>query len=233
MKVTIRRARADDLDFLAELVNDPDVEPFFGGAARLDRESLGAEIKRSESEPHVYGRFVIEADGEPAGSMGFEVTSRHSRIAQLERVAVHPALVADLGYHRLQLEIYGFNERAQRHVERAGFVREGVRRKAYRRHGEWMDGVLYAVIADDVDVPDAIRRLHDYVVVHNDCVRSGDWGPLAEWFTDDAELAFEGVPVGPFHGRGAIAAAYRESPPDDEVLVLDADESEGIVVARC
>ena len=33
-------------------------------------------------------------------------------------------LIADLGYHRVQLEVYGFNERAVRLFERAGFVRE-------------------------------------------------------------------------------------------------------------
>ena len=48
-----------------------------------------------------------------------------------------------------------------------------------------------------------------------------------------AELAFEGVPVGPFRGRDAIAAAYREQPPDDEVRVLGAEErADGLVVAR-
>ena len=52
-------------------------------------------------------------------------------------------LIFDLGYHRLQLEIYGFNDRAQRHAERTGFVREGVRRKAYWRNDEWVDGVIY------------------------------------------------------------------------------------------
>jgi RimJ/RimL family protein N-acetyltransferase len=57
----------------------------------------------------------------------------------------------DLGYHRLELEIYGFNERAMRHAERAGFVREGVKRKAYWRHGEWVDGVLYGLIEGDGD----------------------------------------------------------------------------------
>ncbi|HWQ23521.1 MAG TPA: GNAT family protein, partial [Gaiellaceae bacterium] len=59
-------------------------------------------------------------------------------------------LFAELGFHRLQLEIYGFNERAMRHAERAGFVREGVRRKAYWRHGEWVDGVLYGLVAEDL-----------------------------------------------------------------------------------
>ena len=34
-------------------------------------------------------------------------------------------------------------------------------------------------------------------------------------FAPDGVLRFEGVPVGPFVGRAAIAAAYDERPPDD------------------
>jgi len=60
-------------------------------------------------------------------------------------------LVRDLGYHRLQLEIYGFNERAMAHAERAGFIREGVRRKAYWRNDEWVDGVIYGLVREDLD----------------------------------------------------------------------------------
>jgi RimJ/RimL family protein N-acetyltransferase len=166
--ISIRRARPDDLDFLFGLVNDDDVEPFLGGRAALDRESLLGEIERSAAEPQEYGRFVIEVDGERAGAMGFEVANRSSKIAQLERLAVHPDfrgkrvadeaarllqrhLLIELGYHRLQLEIYGFNERGLRHAERSGFVREGVRRKAYLRHGEWVDAVLYGLLREDLD----------------------------------------------------------------------------------
>jgi len=39
-------------------------------------------------------------------------------------------------------------------------------------------------------------------------------------FTPDAEMAFEGVPVGPFVGRNAIEEAYKRQPPDDEVQLL-------------
>jgi RimJ/RimL family protein N-acetyltransferase len=165
--ISIRRAQPADLDFLFELVNDDDVEPFLGGRAALDRDSLLREIERSQSERQEYGRFVIESDGERAGVMGFEVANRRSQIANLERLAVHPSfrgrriadeaarllqrhLLFDLGYHRLQLEIYGFNERAMAHAERAGFVREGVKRRAYLRHGEWVDGVMYALLREDV-----------------------------------------------------------------------------------
>ena len=34
-------------------------------------------------------------------------------------------------------------------------------------------------------------------------------------------LEFVGIPVGPFVGKEAIAAAYRTQPPDDELVVLE------------
>ena len=35
--------------------------------------------------------------------------------------------------------------------ERAGFTREGVRRRAYWRDDEWVDGVLYGLVSEDLD----------------------------------------------------------------------------------
>jgi hypothetical protein len=167
----------------------------------------------------------------------------------LERLAVHPVfrgrrvaddaarlfqlhLVRELGYHRLQLEIYGFNERAIAHAERVGFVREGVRRRAYWRHGEWTDGILFGLLADALDVPDEIRLLHEYVGAHNEAVRTGEWGGFGSWFTDEAELAFDGVPFGPFRGSSQIEDAYQTHPPDDEVLVFGVVREADVAVAR-
>jgi len=167
VNVAIRRAEPRDLDFLLELMNEDDVVENLAVVRPRDRDGLAAEIERSQAEPQEFGRFVIEVDGEPAGLMGFAVANRRSRIANLGSLAVHPDfrgrhladeaaglfqrhLIHDLGYHRLQLEIYGFNERAQRHAERAGFVREGARRKAYWRNGEWVDGVIYGLVEDEL-----------------------------------------------------------------------------------
>ena len=168
----VRRAAPDDLEFLVDLMSHEDVEPYLAVIRPRDREGLLAEIERSQAEPQEFGRFLIEVedDGEwrRDGSMGFQVANRRSRIADLGSLAVHPDfrgrrladraarlfqrhLLDDLGFHRLQLEIYGFNERAIHHAERAGFVREGVRRKAYDRHGDWVDGVLYGLVREDLD----------------------------------------------------------------------------------
>jgi RimJ/RimL family protein N-acetyltransferase len=164
----LRRAEPADVDFLLELMTHEDVEPYMAVIRPRDREGLLEEIERSQSEPQEFGRFVIEVDGRLAGLMGFEVANRRSRIANLGSLAVHPEfrgqrladraarlfqrhLIFDLGFHRLQLEIYGFNERAQSHAERAGFVREGVRRKAYWRNDDWVDGVIYGLVREDLE----------------------------------------------------------------------------------
>jgi RimJ/RimL family protein N-acetyltransferase len=173
--VTIRRATAEDLDFLVELVAHEEVAPFLAAVRAGSREELADEIERWADDPGGGGTFVIEVDGERAGTMAFERANRRSRIAQLGGLALHPShrghgvadeaarllqrhLLEDLDYHRLQLEVYAFNERALRHAERAGFTREGVRRKAYWRHGAWVDGVLFGLVAEDLEPGDVDRR---------------------------------------------------------------------------
>jgi steroid delta-isomerase len=74
--------------------------------------------------------------------------------------------------------------------------------------------------------------LRQHVGSFNKGVRTGDWAPMLERFDDDAEMEFRGIPVGPFHGRGAIAEAYRARPPDDELRVLEYRKGEGREEAR-
>ncbi len=167
-EITIRRARADDVDFLVALVTHEDVEPFLAAVRPKSREAICEEIARSDDDPAAFGLFVIEVGGALAGTMRFERANQRSRIADLGGLAVHPDfrggkvadtaarlfqrhLFDDLGFHRVQMEIYGFNERAMAHAERAGFTREGVRRKAYWRNEQWVDGVLFGLVAEDLD----------------------------------------------------------------------------------
>ena len=74
--------------------------------------------------------------------------------------------------------------------------------------------------------------LADHVRRFNEGVRTGDFSTMAAAFTEDAEMHFEGVPAGPFLGRDAIEAAYREQPPDDEVEIIGSEERDGVVIAR-
>lgn len=64
-----------------------------------------------------------------------------------------------------------------------------------------------------------------HVTRFNTAVESGRFDEIVEHFADDAELVFEGVPLGPFVGRDAIAAAYASQPPDDRLVPLEIIDS--------
>jgi RimJ/RimL family protein N-acetyltransferase len=167
VSVALRRATVADVDFMASLATHEDVEPYMAAVSARDVDGLREEILRADTEPEHHGRFLIEVDGRRAGVMAFEVTNRRSRIAHVYGVMLHPDfrgrgladaaarllvqhLFEDLDYHRIELEVYGFNERAIRHAERI-YVREGVKRSAYWRHGEWVDGVLFGLVREDLE----------------------------------------------------------------------------------
>ncbi|MDE3191207.1 MAG: GNAT family N-acetyltransferase [Acidobacteriota bacterium] len=166
MSVELRRASRSDAQFLLELVTGEETRAFLGRAPASLEEVL-ADIERSEQEPESFGWLVAEADGERIGSASYRVANERNGIVEGGRLAVHPRfrgrrlgddlarafqrlVLRELGFHRLEIQIYGFNERALAHAERVGYVREGVKRKAYRKNGEWQDAVLYAMLEDEL-----------------------------------------------------------------------------------
>jgi RimJ/RimL family protein N-acetyltransferase len=168
----LRRATDDDVEFLASVAVNEQVAPFMAAVSPRDADDFLEEIEAAEGSPHERGRFVIETEDAErawrAGSIAFQMASRRSRIATLYGLMLHPEfrrrglaraatrvfthhLICDLNYHRVELECYGYNERATHHFERSGFVREGLKRKAYWRNGEWVDGVLFGLVREDLE----------------------------------------------------------------------------------
>jgi steroid Delta-isomerase len=78
-------------------------------------------------------------------------------------------------------------------------------------------------VSDTDEARPAVSLLEQHVKRFNEGVRTGDFGPMVAAFSHDAEVVFEGIPVGPFSGREAIAAAYAQQPPDDEIVLLGED----------
>jgi RimJ/RimL family protein N-acetyltransferase len=165
--VELRPAAAKDLPFLARLARDPTVEPYLmPGVGEQGR--LEAVLERVESEGPPSGLFVVtSSSGERLGGLALTVMSPRSRIGDLSRLMVSPAArgsgvggaavrlacrhaLVDHGFHRLQAETYGDNDAGQRLFERVGFVREGVRRRAYLRRGQWLDGVLFGILSEEL-----------------------------------------------------------------------------------
>jgi hypothetical protein len=85
-------------------------------------------------------------------------------------------------------------------------------------------GIFASVNGQPADV------LRAHVGPFNDAVRSQDYSEMVAGFAADAEMAFQGIPVGPFVGREAIAHAYASRPPRGEVRLLGAPDVRGDVV---
>jgi aminoglycoside 6'-N-acetyltransferase len=152
----LRSATQADLDLLIALARRPAIARTlaFDAASRLALEPESGEL------------LVIEDAGAFAGGVRWTYTNRRSRIAEIRTLMLDPAahgrglataavldvverLIDRHGMHRIEAEVLGFNTAAQNVFERAGFLREGVRRRAYDREGDWQDGVRFALLADE------------------------------------------------------------------------------------
>ncbi|MBV9165267.1 MAG: GNAT N-acetyltransferase [Solirubrobacterales bacterium] len=157
----------EDLDWLSALAMDPLVEPFLA-SGRGEPAALRELVPPPASDEKLYGLHLIEsARGERLGGLALMPASRISSICEVTRVMVRPdvrrtgvALAAvrlvsrlallDHGLHRIETQVYSDNLAGQRLFERAGFTREGMRRRAYWRRQRWLDGILYGLLAEEL-----------------------------------------------------------------------------------
>jgi RimJ/RimL family protein N-acetyltransferase len=154
----LRPAQPADLDALTVLARHPEVA---GTIATDAADGLAAALDDDAGE-----LLVIEHDGVLVGGVRWVLIGRRSRIADIRSLMLDPAargrglalaavrelagrLLDDKGLHRVEAEVYGFNEPALRVFDRAGFVREGVRRRAYDRAGGWQDGIRFGLLNED------------------------------------------------------------------------------------
>jgi RimJ/RimL family protein N-acetyltransferase len=155
----LRRATRDDLAILTALARRADV----ARALSTDTpESLAEALEDDAGE-----LLVIEDAGEVVGAVRWSLINRRSRIADIRTLMLDPtargrglatAAVRELAerlflqrwLHRIEAEVYGFNVGGRRVFERAGFVNEGVRRRAYDREDGWQDGIRYGLLSDEL-----------------------------------------------------------------------------------
>lgn len=154
----LRSATPEDVDALVALATRPEIARTLAFDAAA---TLASALEAESGE-----LLVIEHEGAFAGGVRWHLTNRRSRIAEIRTLMLAPeahgrglataavrALVERLftrhWLHRVEAEVLGFNLAAQNVFERAGFVREGVRRRAYDREGSWQDGVRFGLLADE------------------------------------------------------------------------------------
>ena len=137
-------------------------EPFLA-PGRGEVESL-RELAAAEPP---FGLYVVEVDGKRSGGLALAPASRTSAICEISRVMVAPGVrgagvatesvraacrLTLIGHrlHRIETQVYEDNIAGQRLFERAGFTREGARRRAYWRRERWLGGIYYGLLADEL-----------------------------------------------------------------------------------
>ncbi|WP_104819403.1 GNAT family N-acetyltransferase [Kitasatospora sp. MMS16-BH015] len=171
--VRLRALRPEDLEQHLAWRNDPEVvhwatggDPFFGPVTREALEIAFAAKLRLV--PHQAGVLTVEstATGQPIGlvdyrdidplvtraTLGITIGDRphwgrgHGTEA-LGLLVGH--LFTTMGLHRLELDTWAGNERAQRTFRRLGFREEGRRRSDALVAGEWQDRVLFGLLRSE------------------------------------------------------------------------------------
>jgi aminoglycoside 6'-N-acetyltransferase len=158
-RVTLRPLEDADLDPLAELIREPSVARWWGESDEPER--LRDNLRMDG------GAFVIEADGELAGWLGFvEETEPEYRsvgidISLSERFqgkGLGPDALRTLirwfaderGHHRFTIDPNAANERAIKAYAAVGFKPIGITRRSELVDGEWTDGLLMDLLIEEL-----------------------------------------------------------------------------------
>ncbi|HWS50532.1 MAG TPA: GNAT family protein [Microbacterium sp.] len=137
-----------------------------GTTAQFDRETVLAHLERVRTASDRADWAILHADsGEYIGEVVLnELDDDHAAMNfRIALLADHlgqglgteaTGLVLDhaftaLGLHRVSLEVYAFNPRAQRSYEKAGFIVEGRLRDVLRWDDEWVDAIVMSVLSTD------------------------------------------------------------------------------------
>jgi RimJ/RimL family protein N-acetyltransferase len=161
--VDLHTIEEEDLEFLQESVNDPQVWRRIGR-----NHPVNAQQEREFFEEIVGGddgvHLLVCADGEPVGTvgvngldgpetpeLGYWIAPDHHRQGYATAAAKLLTGYAfdQLGLHRVEARVFEFNDASQTVLERVGFTHEGTSREAAFVDGEYRDALWYGMLEEE------------------------------------------------------------------------------------
>lgn len=131
---------------------------------QTDRLDLAIIEKESEE---LLGEVVFNEYDEAAGNVNFRILMRQSGCNKgfgteaISRFIEYG--MTELKLHRIGLEVYSFNPRAERAYQKAGFVLEGVKREDFCYDNEYIDTRIYGMLREDyLKSKRVLPAPHDY-----------------------------------------------------------------------
>jgi len=168
--VALRPFTLDDVDWVTEGCQDPDVTRFTGIPEPYSsddaREWIGTQPEQRGGGEALHLAVIAADDERPLGSVGLQrmawdqlrgeigywiATWGRGRGAAPSAVRLLARHAFDaLGLERIEVIPYVDNPASQRVAEKAGCTREGVLRSYFLAHGERHDCVMYSLLPGDL-----------------------------------------------------------------------------------
>lgn len=166
-RVYLRPLKADDLKYVQEWANDPEVRGLIGEVKPMSRAAAEAFLERVESDEHrVWFIIALVEDDRAIGEAGllrmfppWRTTDLSIIIGERDAWGVGYGTEAinllldyafgHLNLHRVAVGVVGFNEAALRFYEKVGFQREGIQRDGYYYGHRYYDFVMMSILEDE------------------------------------------------------------------------------------
>ena len=174
-RVVLRSFEAGDIDAMGTILADPEVLTLTGSvhttaeahgrAAILDSATRQWDETRAEQPDRLDLAIIEQASSACVGEVVLNELSPENDSCSF-RILIGPAgrdgglgteatrLIIGHAFrtttlHRIELEVFAFNPRAQHVYERSGFALEGRRRDAHRFDGEYVDALTMSIIRSE------------------------------------------------------------------------------------
>ena len=172
--VMLREYRRDDLNNITEWVNDMDTTKYLSNLfvwpqtvknsddfleMRLSgsRREACFVIADKETQAYLGQADLMDIDWiDRCATVGIVIGRAEKRGVGIGEQALTLLLehaFLRLGLHRVQLDVYAGNERGIACYQKAGFVQEGVKRRARYVNGVYMDVILMSVLREEWEAP--------------------------------------------------------------------------------
>lgn len=165
----IRLARAEDVDNYYEqnyCPLDKEVARLTGCKEAFTKEEVTSFFLKSLEDRDRYFFLIIAPDGRIIGESVineidwglrcanfrialYHTTERGKGIGTWATEATRDFAFGTLKLHRLELDVYSFNPRAEKAYVKAGFKREGVLRDAVMDGGKYADDIIMSILENE------------------------------------------------------------------------------------
>ncbi|MNV26265.1 Spermidine N(1)-acetyltransferase [compost metagenome] len=166
-QVYLRPISLEDTELYFRTLFDPETRRLTGTARSFNREFIAGYIERkSQDQSGLLLLIALRENDAAIGDIALQDMDALSRSANI-RIAINDAehqgkgygsealrLMLDYGFgicnlHRIELNVYAYNERAQRCYEKVGFRQEGVQRDVLFYNHQYHDSILMSMLEDE------------------------------------------------------------------------------------